>query len=190
MTVAFHETPPAAEAAMISSAITENVPTLETERLSLRAPQIADFEAYFDILDGPRGQFIMPQPVSRAEVWADYCSTVATWLLRGHGIWSVTKKHEGRVEGFVLIGAEPGDQCHELGYLVSADAEGKGIAFEAAVAARDWAWNELKVPELVSYVATGNARSAKLARRLGAVQSAAFDSETHVFHYSKPEVAQ
>lgn len=46
-------------------------------------------------------------------------------------------------------------------------AEGKGYAFEAAMGAMLWAW-EQGFETLVSYIAPANARSIALAERLGA----------------------
>lgn len=190
MKPAFHETPPIGPAAVLAQDIAALIPVLHTTHLSLRAPTIDDFPVYFDIMNGERGRFIMAQPVSRGDVWLDFCAMTATWILRGHGLWSVETKETERVEGFVLIGAEPGDLCHEIGFMLSDEAEGKGIAFEAACAARDWAWSTLNVPQLVSYVAPANTRSAKLATRLGAVRGTDYDSDTHVYHYPAPEVSQ
>ena len=56
--------------------------------------------------------------------------------------------------------------------LQQADAdtsiEGKGIAFEAVQAARRYAYDVLAWDQPVSYIARDNARSMKLAERLGA----------------------
>lgn len=190
MTPAFHETPPVGPAATLAEQIGAQIPVLESTHVSLQPPNIGDFETYFGIMDGTRGQYIMPQPVTRADVWLDFCAMTATWLLRGHGMWAVHAKSTGRVEGFVLIGAEPGDRCHEIGFMVRAEAEGQGIAFEAGELARDWAWDVLQVPELVNYVAPANTRSAALAERLGGQRGEDYDSDTHVYHYPHPETAQ
>ena len=185
--IAFHESRPDGPAAELAARVSSVVPELETNRLRLRAPEIDDFQLYAEIMSSDRGRFIMARPVSRADIWIDFCGTVATWLLRGHGIWSATLKKNSEPVGFVLIGAEPGDEAHELGFAVSQRVEGQGIAFEAAVAARDWAWSVLQVPRLVSYVDPENTRSAALARRLGASRSDDRDKETQVFDYPRPE---
>lgn len=186
MTRAFHEIPPVGSAAALAGQVAGAVPVLHTEHLTLRGPEIADFDTYADVLGSPRGRFILDGTPGRAEIWADFCSMVAIWMLRGHGLWTVVGD-DGTVLGFVLIGAEPGDECHELGFIFSKDAEGKGLAFEAASAARDWAWSVLEVPRLVSYVAPGNARSAALALRLGATRGPDYDASTHVYDYPRPE---
>lgn len=152
----------AAQAARVAAA----VPVLRTARLVLRGPELADFAAYAEIVCSERGAHI-GGPFAMDEAWDDFCRAVAVWMLRGHGIWTVTVG-EGEVAGFVLLGFEPGDAEPELGFLFRAAHEGKGFATEAAVAVRDHAFDVLGLPALASYVAPGNVRSARLAARLGA----------------------
>lgn len=56
----------------------------------------------------------------------------------------------------------------ELGWQLYSEAEGKGFAFEAAIAMREWAFQERGLKTLVSYMDPDNARSIQLAERLGA----------------------
>lgn len=56
----------------------------------------------------------------------------------------------------------------ELGWLIYAGHEGKGYASEAAAAFRDWAFGQLGLETLVSYVDPRNQRSIAVAERLGA----------------------
>jgi RimJ/RimL family protein N-acetyltransferase len=49
-----------------------------------------------------------------------------------------------------------------------AASEGKGVAYEAALAARAYAYKTVKLATLVSYISPRNARSIRLAERLGA----------------------
>lgn len=56
----------------------------------------------------------------------------------------------------------------ELGWFVYAGHEGRGYATEAALALRGWAFETLKLPSLVSYIAPGNTASIAVAERLGA----------------------
>jgi RimJ/RimL family protein N-acetyltransferase len=154
-------------AAALAERAAAALPVLETDRLRLRPPVLADFAAWAGILGSPRATHI-GGPMTEDEAWDEFCRAVAVWLLRGHGLWTVEPRAGGAVLGFVLIGFEPGDAEPELGYLFRETAEGRGYATEAAGAARDHAFGALGMPALVSYVAPGNDRSARLARRLGA----------------------
>jgi RimJ/RimL family protein N-acetyltransferase len=57
----------------------------------------------------------------------------------------------------------------ELGWRLARGAWGRGLATEAASAARDHAFATLALPELISIIHPENARSLRLASRLGMV---------------------
>ncbi|WP_422025366.1 GNAT family N-acetyltransferase [Roseovarius sp.] len=173
--IPFHETPPTGATADLAARIQALIPVLETERLVLRAPRIEDFEAFAAMVDGPRGSFF-GHPQTRADAWEIFMQLTGTWPLRGHGAWTITDRASGAVLGMVLIGAEPGDMEPELGWAVTPEAEGRGIAFEAAQAVRDHAFGPLGLTRLVSYVDADNIRSVALAERLGATRDQAAEA--------------
>ena len=164
-----HEEPTPGPAVDIAHAFAANVPVIRTSRLILRAVRLEDFPGYASILCTDRGRFA-GGPLSRADAWSDFATLSAGWALHGHGGWAVAETATGELLGFVLLGLEPGDVEIELGYLFLENAEGKGFAAEAAAAARDWAFDTLGLQTFVSYIASGNARSIALAKRLGAVE--------------------
>ncbi|MCB1390500.1 MAG: GNAT family N-acetyltransferase [Rhodobacteraceae bacterium] len=166
MTPLPHERPIPGAAQSQAQSIAARVPVLRTTRLTLRAPRIEDFAAYAGILTGPRAE-AMGERLTRAEAWSDWCRLVGLWLLRGHGVWTL-ETADDETAGFVLIGFEPGDQEPELGWFLTAEHEGRGLAEEAARAVLAHAWGTLVLDTLVSYIAPGNHRSLALARRLGA----------------------
>jgi RimJ/RimL family protein N-acetyltransferase len=168
-----HETPIPGPAADFALALNAHLPVLETPRLRLRAPALGDFEHWAEILCGPAGPHL-GGPFGRDDAFTEFAAACGGWLLRGHGVWTVEAKAGGAVLGFVLIGFEPGDLEPELGYLFRKMAEGQGFATEAAAAARDHARSS-GLPSLVSYVAPANARSARVAEGLGAVQAGTVD---------------
>lgn len=173
--------PVAPAAAAQAAALEAVVPVLRTDRCTLRAPRLSDYDALHSITGTERGEF-EGGPSTPAETWSDFCGMTAIWLLRGHGMWTV--EVAGNVAGFVLIGTEPGDEEHELGWLLTADYEGQGIASEAARAARDYAWDVLGLPSLVSYIARGNTRSDAVARRLGASPDGTlFDGQVTIWRH-------
>ena len=158
-------TPGAAEA--IAAGFAANVPTLTTDRLTLRAPRIADFDDYASIVCTDRGIYV-DGPYSREDGWFDFLSLSSGWMLHGHGGWTVSETTTERRLGFVALGLEPGDREVELGYLFLADAEGQGFAREAIRAVRDWGFQTLKLPAFVSYIDKRNARSIRLCQAIGA----------------------
>ncbi|WP_298436427.1 GNAT family N-acetyltransferase [uncultured Jannaschia sp.] len=175
-------------AARTAAALEAVVPVLRTSRTVLRAPRLGDYDALHSITGSARGVF-EGGPSTEVESWADFCGMTATWLLRGHGMWTVETR-AGAVAGFVLIGTEPGDAEHELGWLMTDAFEGRGLATEAALAARDHAWGALRLPSLVSYIAPGNTRSEAVARRLGAAPDGTMlDGQINVWRHPRPEGA-
>lgn len=188
-----HEIPatgaPAAKAARFQSL----VPVIETTRLRLRAPRIEDFDVYARIIDGPGGRFLLDEP-GREAAWFDFTQMVATWVLRGHGAWTIETRDGARLLGFVLIGFEPGDNEPELGFMLLPETEGQGFAAEAAKAARTHAYDALGMTTLVSTIDPDNARSIALAERLGAARDAeaeaAYEGRIAVYRHPGPEALQ
>jgi RimJ/RimL family protein N-acetyltransferase len=162
-----HELPTPGPAAEIATVFRALVPQFETGRTRLRAPRVGDFEAYAEIVCGERGSYI-GGPMSREDAWFDFASLSSSWMLYGHGGWSVVARDTGELLGFVVLGLEPGDLDVELGFLFRAGAEGKGYAREAAERVRNWAFSHLELTALDSYVDARNARCIALAKRLGA----------------------
>jgi RimJ/RimL family protein N-acetyltransferase len=98
----------------------------------------------------------------------------AHWDEHGFGLWAVALAEPGAHE--VLIGfagvAYPDflpDVAHrpELGWRLAHDAWGRGLATEAAAAARDDAFARLGLESLISIIHPANERSRRVAEKLG-----------------------
>ena len=185
------EIPTEGPARDMAASIAALVPVLTTERLTLRAPRLDDFDDFARIVCTERGCFV-GGPMSREDGWYDFANGVATWTLHGHGMWTVTETATDQRLGFVTLGLEPGDLEIELGYLFLESAEGQGFAREAALAARDWGFSALKLPTLVSYIDRDNTRSIRLVQAIGAVDDSPADwrPELVVYRHHAPEKPQ
>lgn len=144
------------------------IPTLTTPRLILRPPVLADLAVLQDMLATDRARY-MGGPYDGLGAWHMYCQDIALWQLFGHGALMVDLRDTGQCVGQVGINHGPLFPEKELGWLLFAGFEGQGFAVEAAAALRDWAFTELKLPGLVSYIDAANAASIAVAERLGAV---------------------
>jgi len=185
MTAPFrHETPPTGVPAALASNMAAQIPVLVTDALTLRAPRVADFDAYHQILCSERGKFIYPR-CNRANAWNDFVQLASGWVLHGHGGWAIEDNETGALCGFVLLGLEPGDEEIELGFMLLEEHEGLGIAYEAAQMARHFAFDTLKLTQLVSYIYKENARSVALADRLGATRTEHDDEMYAFFHQAE-----
>ena len=164
-------------------------PTLSTSRLILRPMQADDWTAYFGLLASDRARF-MGGPFSKVRAWGLFCSDCAQWALFGFGGLMIQYRSGGPAVGQVGINYGPLFPEHELGWLLYPEAEGQGIAQEAAAALRDWARDIRGLPTLVSYIDPQNDRSRRLAERLGAVRDASAarpDATDLVYrHYGAP----
>ncbi len=157
---------------------------IETGRLLLRLMQPDDFAALHLIFTDPRvmasfgGELFTPDQMQ-------------SWLKRnldhqaefGYGLFSVIRKSDS-----VLIGdcgleqmTIDGKPAAELGYDFRSDSWNQGFASEAACAVRDYAFQVLRLPKLVSLIRVGNTASRRVAEKVG-MQPAA-DFERYGFHY-------
>src|SRR5690606_35514779 len=121
----------------------------------------------------PRSAFV-GGPQSRAESWRSFAAYAGHWSLRGYGPFAVEEKATGIYCGRTGPYFPEGWPEPELAWTLMDHAEGRGIAAEAARAARLWAYRSLGWTTAVSVIARGNVRSAALAERLGARREADF----------------
>ena len=143
------------------------IPTLETERLILRPLRSEDFEEYEAFYQTERSH-VRGGPLARDEAWRQFATEIGHWHLRGYGPWAIEEKATGAFCGLVSLWYPEGWPAPEVGWVVWAQHEGKGIAYEAAVRARAYAFDSLDWPQVASCIRDGNTRSIRLAERLGA----------------------
>lgn len=146
--------------------MTGAIPVLETARLRLRAPRMDDFEAYAAFGASPRAA-ILGGPFSRAQSFQRLAGIGGHWILRGYGRWLVADRETDAPLGVVGPFYPEGWPEPEIAWTVFDAAEGRGIAHEAALAARTYAYRSLGWQTAISCVAPDNRRSQALAERLG-----------------------
>lgn len=146
---------------------TIHIPTLETGRLRLRAPRLSDFEAYAAFRGSERAR-VFGGPFPREAAFDQLAELIGHWALRGFGRWMVADRTTDAPLGVVGLYHPEGWPEPEVAWSVFETAEGRGIAHEAALAARAHAYGTLGWTTAVSLIKPGNTRSAALAERLGA----------------------
>lgn len=150
-----------------------DTPVLTTDRLVLRAPQAGDWPAWRDFALDQRSRWIGGPMTAPGHAWRNFGHIVGHWVLRGFGLFVAEDRASGAALGLIGPWRPDGWPENEIGWtLLSAKAEGRGIAHEAALAARDFAARSLGWTTAVSYILPANDRSAALARRLGAARDA------------------
>jgi RimJ/RimL family protein N-acetyltransferase len=182
---------PEGTAAAIAAAVAAAVPVIATPRLRLRAPVIGDYPAYRDVFVSDRARYI-GGPFMEDEAFADFCQGIAGWMLRGAGMWTITRADDDAPLGWLYLWQEMGDPEPEIGWILTAAAEGQGFASEAALAVLPHAVALFGAGGFVSYIDADNAASVRLALRLGAVRDPAAEAQMaalgetglHVYRHS------
>ena len=166
-------------------------PTLDTERLHLRAPHPRDAEAFIRYYATDRSRFT-GGPKSARSAWDFFCTEIGHWVMNGFGMFTVTRHGDDTPLGIVGHWSPNTWPEKEVGWVLFDPAsEGQGIAFEAAQACITHAWTTLGWPTIVSYIAHGNHASVALAERLGAQLDADAavpkpDDPCHVYRHPRP----
>lgn len=144
-----------------------DIPTLETDRLILRALKSSDFEPLVAFYQDDRSGFV-GGPMTPDQTWRMLATEIGHWSLRGYGRFGVEEKDTGAFCGVIGPWNPHGWLEPELGWDLMNGFEGKGYATEAARAARKFAYTTLGWTTAISLVAKGNDGSAAVAKRLGA----------------------
>nr|WP_319947197.1 GNAT family N-acetyltransferase [uncultured Shimia sp.] len=146
---------------------TFTIPTLETQRLILRAPCEADFDAEAAFYASDDSKFV-GGPKRPDETWRLLACLIGHWAMRGYGFWALQDKTTGAYVGRVGLWNPLGWPEPEIGWTLMPQAIGKGFATEAAIAARDYAYGTLGWQTVISLIDEENTASKAVAERLGA----------------------
>jgi RimJ/RimL family protein N-acetyltransferase len=149
------------------NAMTDHIPVLDTQRLTLRAPKKSDLRTLTAFYETERSHMV-GGPRDATGSFSSLASRIGHWALHGYGLWHIDSRENGDFLGWAGIINPAGWDEPELGWTLFAHAEGKGFAFEAARAARAFAAQAFKLDGVISYIRADNTRSAALATRLGA----------------------
>lgn len=141
------------------------IPTLHTNRLTLRPYQRSDFDAYAAFMASDRAVH-MDGPLSTEQAWAWFTNDIATWSLYGFGSLAITEN--GALAGGVGLVQPPHFPEPECGWFLFDGFTGRGIATEAATAMITHTFATTDLPSIVSYIGTDNTASVRVAQTLGA----------------------
>lgn len=150
------------------------IPRLETERLILRGFRPDDFDHFAAYCASDRAKGT-GGPMDRNLAWRAFCGMTGHWVHRGYGFFVLVDKSGGHAIGTAGPWFPEGWPEREIGWAIwSADAEGKGFAHEAALAARGYCYDTLGWDTAISLIVDGNLRSERLARRMGCARDGGF----------------
>ena len=142
------------------------VATLTTERLTLREMVAEDAAELLRVFGDPRVMAAFDVPPFDEGQMANWVErNLAHQRKHGFGLFSVVLNESGEVIGD--CGLEVMDIGAELGYDLQSSHWNRGLATEAAVAVRDYAFRDLRLPRLISLVRVGNGASRRVAEKVG-----------------------
>jgi RimJ/RimL family protein N-acetyltransferase len=142
-------------------------PTLETQRLILRAPAAEDFEPWAAFAADEVTKRHLGGVQARAVAWRGICQVTGAWAIRGFSMFSVVEKSTGRWVG--RLGPwQPEDwPGTEVGWGLIREVWGRGYATEGAAACMDYVFDVLGWTEAIHIIEPDNIGSQAVARRLG-----------------------
>ena len=149
-------------------------PTLETERLRLRAHRVDDFAALATMWAEPRVyRHIGGKPSTPQEAWMRLLRYGGLWPLLGYGYWAVEEKASGCFIGDIGFAdfkrdITPSiDGIPELGWALAPEAHGRGYASEAIAAICTWGDAHFDGHRCSCLIAPENGASIRVAEKAG-----------------------
>jgi RimJ/RimL family protein N-acetyltransferase len=155
---------------------------LETERLVLRPLSLDDLDEIARFVADPETMRFIGTGGARNREQAQNSLEwmIETFERQGFGHFGVERKEDGAFVGrsglnvwdpsdwsITRLDDADGPTEIEVAYLFGRDYWGHGYATEAATAIRDWALGELGLERLIALIYPDNARSIRVAKKLG-----------------------
>ncbi len=147
-----------------------HIPTLETERLTLRGMRVSDTEDMF--------AYAQHESVTRYLTWTphpnlkhtkEYLTYVGQRYRTGDFFdWAVVCKEDGRMIGTCgFTSFDFTSDCAEIGYVLNPEYHGRGLATEAVREIIRFGFEDLKLHRIEAKFMKENTRSLKLMERVG-----------------------
>jgi RimJ/RimL family protein N-acetyltransferase len=151
----------------------------ETERLILRHWSSSHREPFARINADARVMEFMPSVLTRKESDTLADRIEAHIRQHGFGLYAVELRSDHTFAGFIGL-AVPSFQAHftpcvEIGWRLSADCWGQGLATEGARRLLRYASERLELKAFVSFTVPSNVRSRRVMEKLGMIRNEADD---------------
>lgn len=137
----------------------------------LRPWRDEDVAPFAEMNGDPRVMEHFPAPLSPAQSDALLQRIRAQFTEHGFGLWALEVAGGPPFIGFAGLSRPsfdaPFTPCVEIGWRLSYPHWGRGYATEAAQAALGFGFEEIGLPEIVSFTARQNVRSVRVMQKLG-----------------------
>jgi RimJ/RimL family protein N-acetyltransferase len=128
-----------------------------------------DLDFVAAMLAHPEVMRFYPQLYSRdeAQLWIE--RQLSRYARDGHGLWLVQDRVTGEPVGQVglVVQTVDGVEEPEIGYLIHRPFWRRGLATQAALSVRTWAFDTLRLERVISLIRPENLPSQGVARKLG-----------------------
>lgn len=150
------------------------IPTLETERLTLRPHRLDDFAAHAALwADEDVVRFITGVPSTREQSWSRMLRIAGMWHHMGFGFLAIVERESGQFigeAGFLEARREMEPSIEgtmELGWALMPSVHGRGYATEALTALIGWAEVHFPARPMTCIISPENPASLRVAAKLG-----------------------
>jgi Acetyltransferases, including N-acetylases of ribosomal proteins len=129
----------------------------------------ADFPLLCKHLQDIEVMYAYEHAYSNAEVQEGIDKQFQRYKNDGFGVWAVILKENEILIGQCGLSMQPCEdgEVLEIGYIFQKEYWHKGYATEAAIACREYAFDELKADEVFSLIRDNNVASQNVAKRNG-----------------------
>jgi RimJ/RimL family protein N-acetyltransferase len=145
--------------------------TIETERLILRAWKSEDAEAFARMNIDPIVMEYLPRALNRKDSDKLLKRFQAHFTKHGYGLFAMERKEDGEFVGFTGLQNVEFDAhftpAVEIAWRLDTEYWGKGYATEAAKAVLDYAFNTLKLKDVVTFTVHDNERMMHVFDKMG-----------------------
>lgn len=159
---------------------------LETDRLILREWLDSDVPTFVKMNQDPKVMEFFQGLLSEEETKSRVEWNLTHFVKHGYGNFAVELKESQEFIGFVGL-SNPPFEAHftpavEIGWRISSPHFGKGYATEAARKVLEFAFDELKLEEVLSWTVPSNKASRRVMEKIGMTRDSKDD-----FHHPKLE---
>jgi ribosomal-protein-alanine N-acetyltransferase len=141
---------------------------LETDRLTIREMTIGDTDFVSELLTDTEVMRHYVRPYTHAESAAWLVRQVRDYGRHGYGFWLFTTRGTSDALGLVgiLMRKVDGVEEPEVGYMVHKRFWRSGLATEAALAARNYAFSQLRFDRVIALIRPENVPAQGVATKL------------------------
>ncbi len=142
----------------------------DNPRITLRHFGQNDLDTLAVILADPEVmRFSLSGPKTLEQTQSLIENMLMSYEQQGRGLYAVVHKDDKKLIGYCGFFSQEvdGQREIEVGYRLAPAYWGKGLATEAALATRDYAFSQLGLTRLISIIEPENIRSIRVAEKIG-----------------------